>query len=323
MTAVASAVVYSPCDDASALYRLREPARVLGLPVVEHLPQVGDASTVILNRPFGFGLAEQVRLWVAEGRRVVIDQDDCFDTVSPRHRVYGTYETESMHLACKHATAVIASTPAIAERYGYGHATVVRNRVPEWRLHMQRSRERDDRDTYPLWVVWYGSLGSHPDDPAQVGGALGLPMRVTDAEFVMFGPVEEVPTVAQQLGHDGPVHARGYYSTDGLMRNLPECDLGIVPLELSPFNEAKSYLKGLEMAAAGLPVLASPTPEYRRMASQGACMLAETPADWREYGGMLLGDDRFRAEMGELAKAWAAGQTYERAAAEWRAAWLG
>lgn len=323
MTAVTSAVVYAPHRDASDFYRLVEPARVLGVPVVRRLPEVRDAAVVILNRPFGHGLAEQVRIWAAEGRRVVIDQDDCFDTVHPRHRAYGTYETESMHLACKNATTVIASTPAIAERYGHGHGIVVRNRVPAAYLDNRRSRETDDRGACPLWVVWYGSLGAHPEDPQQVGGALGGPMREAGAEFAFFGPPEEADEISGCLGHDGPVHARGYYSLSGLMANLPECDLGIVPLELSAFNSAKSYLKGLEMAAAGLPVLASPTPEYRRMAREGACIVAQGPDEWAYWGRMLLGRDRIRAELAEAGKAWATGQTYERAADEWRAAWFG
>lgn len=308
-----SAVVYSPCDDASAFYRLREPARVTGIPVVEHLPSVGDADTVILNRPFGFGLAEQVRLWVAEGRRVVIDQDDCFDTVSPKHRVYGTYETESMHLACKHASLVVASTPAIAERYGYGHGEVMRNCVPEAYLRNERSREADAPD----WVVWYGSLGAHPEDPQQIGGGL----LALDAEFVHFGPPEETAEIAGYVGLE-TAHARGYYSLHGLMANLPECDMGVVPLELSPFNEAKSYLKGLEMAAAGLPVIASPTPEYQHMARQGACVTAADASEWGYWGRMLLGSGVGR-ELGLAAKEWASAQTYERNAAEWRAVWTG
>lgn len=312
-----TAVVYAPQDDASALYRLTEPARVLGVPVVRHLPQVGDADVVVLNRPFDGGIAEQVRLWVTEGRRVVIDQDDCFDTVSPNHRMHGRFTTEHMHLACKYATTVTTSTPALAQRYGYGHGVVVRNRVPAWRLGMERSREDGDP-----WVVWYGSLGSHPDDPAQVGGGLGAPMRETGAEFVMFGPEDEVPVIAGQLGHDGVSHARGYYSQEGLMRNLPECDLGIVPLELSPFNEAKSYLKGLEMASAGLPVIASPTPEYRRMAELGACVTARTPRDWEDWGRLFLHEPEARRVQGARGKAWAATQTYELAVDEFRHAWF-
>lgn len=314
-----SAVVYAPYADASAFYRLLEPARVLGVPVVEHLPQVGDAETVILNRPFDGGIAEQIRLWVAEGRRVIVDQDDCFDTVSPNHAVYGRYTTEHMHLACKYATVVTTSTPALARRYGYGHGTVLRNRVPAWRLDVRRDARGPEA---PLWVGWYGSLWSHPDDPAQVGGGLGAPMRDTGAEFAMFGPEKDVPIVAGHLGHDGVTHPFGYYSMDGVMRAIAEWDLGIVPLELSAFNEAKSGLKGMELAAAGVAVIASPTSEYKRMAEFGACVTAKTPRDWANWGRLLLRDAEARRAQAARGKAWAATQTYEAHAADWRAVWF-
>lgn len=316
-----SAVVYAPYADASAFYRLLEPARVLGVPVVKHLPQVGDAETVVLNRPFDGGIAEQIRLWVAEGRRVIVDQDDCFDTVSPNHAVYGWYTTEHMHLACKYATVVTTSTPALARRYGYGHGTVLRNRVPAWRLDVRRDARVNGDE--PLWVGWYGSLWSHPDDPAQVGGGLGAPMTETGAEFVMFGPEKDVPIVAEHLGADArPLHAMGYYSMDGIMRAIAEFDLGIVPLELSAFNEAKSGLKGLELAAAGVAVIASPTSEYKRMAEFGACVTAKTPRDWANWGRHLLVHTAAREAQAARGKAWAATQTYEAHAADWRAVWF-
>lgn len=42
-------------------------------------------------------------------------------------------------------------------------------------------------------------------------------------------------------------------------------DIGTVPLVDVPFNHAKSFIKGLEYAAAGIPFVASPLPEYIRL----------------------------------------------------------
>ena len=47
---------------------------------------------------------------------------------------------------------------------------------------------------------------------------------------------------------------------------VAQLDTGIVPLQRSRFNEAKSNLKGLEYAALGVPFVASPTAEYERLA---------------------------------------------------------
>jgi glycosyltransferase involved in cell wall biosynthesis len=67
--------------------------------------------------------------------------------------------------------------------------------------------------------------------------------------------------------------------------------VGLVPLARNPFNEAKSYLKGLEYAAAGIPFIASPTEEYRLLAEAGVGRLAETPDEWRDHATALLDRD--------------------------------
>ena len=64
--------------------------------------------------------------------------------------------------------------------------------------------------------------------------------------------------------------------------------VGLVPLTRSPFNEAKSYLKGLEYAAAGIPFIATPTEEYRLLHRAGVGRLAETPDEWRDHATQLL-----------------------------------
>jgi glycosyltransferase involved in cell wall biosynthesis len=72
--------------------------------------------------------------------------------------------------------------------------------------------------------------------------------------------------------------------------------IGLVPLNLCDFSEAKSYLKGLEYAASGIPFVASPTHEYRLLASEGIGRIASTPDEWRDHVTELLDPDVRRAE---------------------------
>jgi glycosyltransferase involved in cell wall biosynthesis len=328
-------VVYKQADDPSAFYRLLEPARVTGTEVVERLPHVGSADTVILNRPLDPGIAEQVRLWREEGRTVIVDMDDDFDAVVPEHRIHGRYTTEHLHAACKAASVVTCSTPALVERYGYGHGVVLRNRIPESYLSVARRTRTPDLLGPELfaaagtWVGWYGSLGSHPRDPAAAGRGVGDAVNPRpDVEFVFAGPPTDALRLGVQLGLDRPVRELGYFSMGGLVQVLSEFDIGIVPLERNPFNDAKSWLKGLEFAAVGVPVVASPTPEYRRM-SRGeggawqhpACWLATGQGKWKNQLDKLIVRPEWRAELAANGKAWAATQTYERAADDWRTVW--
>lgn len=72
--------------------------------------------------------------------------------------------------------------------------------------------------------------------------------------------------------------------------------IGLVPLNLVPFSEAKSYLKGLEYAASGIPFIASPTYEYRLLAKEGIGRIASTPDEWRDHATELLDPDVRQAE---------------------------
>lgn len=321
-----SAVAYAPATDPSTFYRLTEPARVTGTPVVERLNHVGSADTVILNRPLDPGIAEQVRLWRAEGRTVIVDMDDDFDAVVPEHRIAGKYTTAHLHAACRAASVVTCSTPALAERYGYGHGVVLRNCVPESYLSVtRRTRTPLNPDTQPsagTWVGWYGSLGSHPRDPAAAGHGVGAALNPHyDAEFVFAGPPDDAPRLAEIFGLRREVRALGFFSMIGLIQVIAEFDIGIVPLELNPFNEAKSWLKGLEFAAVGVPVIASPTSEYRRAEVEGGCWLAETPQQWTNQLRKLIEKPDWRAEQAARGREWAATWTYEQHAGDWRAIW--
>jgi spore maturation protein CgeB len=57
-------------------------------------------------------------------------------------------------------------------------------------------------------------------------------------------------------------------------------DIGIVPLSNIPFNHAKSTIKGLEYAAAGIPFVSSYSPEYSLLENQGVGRVAASESDW-------------------------------------------
>jgi glycosyltransferase involved in cell wall biosynthesis len=86
--------------------------------------------------------------------------------------------------------------------------------------------------------------------------------------------------------------ARVDTSPMGTIEKVPEMlsrfHVGLVPLTRTPFNKAKSYLKGLEYVAAGIPFIATPTEEYRLLAAAGIGRLAETPDEWRDHATALL-----------------------------------
>jgi hypothetical protein len=89
---------------------------------------------------------------------------------------------------------------------------------------------------------------------------------------------------------------------------------------LSPFNQSKSYLKGLEYAALGLPFIASPTQEYLRL-SEHAGLIATHKHDWQRHLKRLLTSESLRDEERLRGLAFARTNTYENHAQEWWDAW--
>ena len=78
---------------------------------------------------------------------------------------------------------------------------------------------------------------------------------------------------------------------------LGSIDVGIVPLAPTEFNAAKSPLKGIELAAAGVPFVASPTPEYEWLSEQGLGAIARTREEWERKLSGLLRDEALRHQL--------------------------
>jgi hypothetical protein len=56
--------------------------------------------------------------------------------------------------------------------------------------------------------------------------------------------------------------------------------IALIPIELSSFGLAKSYVKGLEACARGIPFIATRHPEYEEL---GAGLLAKRTWEWTAH----------------------------------------
>jgi glycosyltransferase involved in cell wall biosynthesis len=104
-------------------------------------------------------------------------------------------------------------------------------------------------------------------------------------------------------------------------------DVGIVPLADTAFNAAKSWLKGLEYAAMGIPFVASHLPEYELLRDRGIGILAHSKAkSWnRALSGLM--DNPERDALGREYRTIVANDLTIRSHAwrwpeAWRSAWL-
>ena len=68
---------------------------------------------------------------------------------------------------------------------------------------------------------------------------------------------------------------------------IAKCAVNIAPLLENEFNRCKSAIKFLESAAAGVPVIASPIPDFKRFSSTGL-RFAKTHQDWINHLSLFM-----------------------------------
>jgi glycosyltransferase involved in cell wall biosynthesis len=189
---------------------------------------------------------------------------------------------------------------------------VLPNRVPERLLPMPR--ESDGRT-----LGWGGLASGHPGDLQAAHGGAGRALAGSGWRFLVIGPAEGVRI---GLGLTQAVDATGGLSLEGYHEALGSLDVGIAPLNPSPFNRAKSGLKCLEYAARGVPYVASPSPEYTLLAGEGVGLLATDALQWRRHLTDLMQDETLREHHREHGRAVIAEKhTYERHGHLWPEAW--
>lgn len=280
-----------------------------------------EADVVVLQRPLTDTLTQSIPMLQAKGIRVVVEIDDDFETISRRNISWRAVHPASsprrnwQHLreACRVADWVVVSTPALAARYGrHGRVSVVPNCVPSRYLGV----EAEPHDG--VVVGWTGTVQTHPDDLQVTRGAVGRALRAAGASFAVVGTGKGV---RDRLGLAEPPLAAGWVPIERYPEAVAQFDVGIVPLELTAFNEAKSWLKGLEMAALGVPFVASPTGPYRELAREGAGLCASKPREWEAVLRRLAGDVTWQAAMADVGRDVARRWTIEGNCERWLEAW--
>lgn len=292
--------------------------------ILELLPL--NTDVVVLQRAMSADLLTLIPMMQAQGIAVVVDIDDDFSCLHHRHParapLHPRFSAQSnwriLQRACAAADMVTVSTPALAQRYGArGHAVVLPNCVPQALLRVPR-----DVDTARCIVYgWAGYLATHPDDLTVTRGGVAQALDKTPgSRFLVVGPGEGV---ANELGLvDDVVDATGHVAFADYPQAVAKIGVGIVPLRASKFNEAKSYLKGLEYAALGIPFVASPTAEYAKLAEDHVGLLAdERPRDWSRKLTYLSNPDHAAEWSSQGRAVIRESHTYETNAWRWAEAW--
>lgn len=251
-------------------------------------------DTAVVKLLMERNVPQQIRMAQSVGQRVVLDVDDFYDDLPPENVAHRLTSAENSRLvnrdhyraAILAADTVTVTTPFLKTHYSRVHPDVrmVRNGILPGMFKPRKVRERR-----PV-VGWVG----------------GIPWRGRDLETLrewLPGFLEDHDLMFHHAGATGAYGGRTFAELSGinearvtssplrLINEYPsmfQFDIGIIPLDDTDFNRAKSCLKGLEYSAAGIPFVAQGLPEYQRLSDAGVGRVAHTPDDWVRHMSALL-----------------------------------
>jgi hypothetical protein len=278
-----------------------------------------DADVMVFQRITMDQLSQAIPLIRELGVAVVVDMDDDLTCIDPRniawtamHPKMGTagHTWDNATRACIAATVVTVSTPALLRTYApHGRGVVLENCVPASYLDVEHHNS--------AVVGWPGSVHSHPGDLPMLGSSIS---RLV-GEGHRFAAVGEGIGVRDALGLGVEPAATGVVPIERWPQAVATLGVGVAPLKDTKFNAAKSWLKPLEMAACGVPWVASPRAEYQRLHKRGCGLLADKPSRWYRLLRDLAADPGRRADMSAAGRAVAAELTIEGNAWRWLEVW--
>lgn len=283
-----------------------------------------SVTALVMQRVTHPYVAQAVRLLTDRGVAVIIDVDDDLTAIDPHNPAFralhpsqgstAAHSWRNLSDACRHATLVTATTPALLERYApHGRGRV----LPNFLARHYYGVEHDDSEI----IGWPAALPSHPNDPAVVGPAIA---RLV-GEGARFHVTSTSPGVGKAFGLSSDDQVETLRAAVDLL-DWPHAiaeriGIGIAPLADTRFNTAKSWLKILELSAVGVPWIASPSVEYKRLSAAGCGLLAKSPQDWYKMLRFMRKNEWFRREESEKGRAVAREFALEKHAWRWWEAW--
>jgi hypothetical protein len=278
------------------------------------------ADVVVLQRASHRRQRELITFLRAKGVAVVVDMDDDMSSIHPDNVTFHAYRHDNRTdyswkwalESAKVATLVTTSTTALQKVYApHGRGMVLDNYVPEATLFYDKPSTG--------CFGWAGTTLSHPNDLQEAGDTVRRMVNEGHSFRVVGGPSK----VRQNLRLSENPTCTGTVELQHWIRTIAETmDVGMVPLAPTSFNTSKSRLKGMECMAAGVPWVASPRAEYRRLNKESGCgFLADTPKQWYAHLTRLMTDDVLRKEQAEAGKEYMQTQTYQANAWRFLEAW--
>lgn len=279
------------------------PDVVLGLGTT--IPPVANknADVIIGQRVCNEAPSRLWQRWAQEGqKKLILELDDDLWNIDPSNqRAFYYFSKPVLDRLTKNiqvAHAVTVSTPELAEmvhhKTGHQNIHVIPNAVPAWLLDHKPERNHH--------VGWGGSPTHHGDFAQLRHGLKKFLERNPTKTFHCLG----MNYAAWMRMPSEQCHFTPWIdSVEGFFRTI-DYSVGVVPLADTLFNRSKSDIKFLELAALGIPTIASDVPTYRSIEDGWTGILVSSGYQWiRELKSSVDHPEVFW-EIGERAREYVA-----------------
>lgn len=228
------------------------------------------------------------------GVPLLIDYDDAIFHNYDQHRLplVRAVLGHKIDRLMRRADLVVGGSPYLVERARAAGARRVEY-IPTV-VDLERYPVPATREPGPLRVGWMGTpMTAHFLQPLLP--VLQQVHAIEPFELLIVGGAVEVPGV--------PVTVLPW-SEAGEAAAIARMDIGLMPLNDSPWERGKCGYKLIQYMACGRPVLASPVGVNRQLVEDGVNgFCAATPEQWQQRLLLLLRDGSLRQRCGEAARA--------------------
>ncbi|MCY3639426.1 MAG: glycosyltransferase, partial [Gammaproteobacteria bacterium] len=143
---------------------------------------------------------------------------------------------------------------------------------------------------------------THEADFATIARPLAQALRQQpNLGFTLVGSLDLAPY--EDLLPASRLERRQLVEHVNLAHELARFDINLIPLQASPFCDAKSPLKYFEAALVGIPSIVVANPTYHELIRHGENgLLAHSQDEWAEHIALLAGDADLRARQAAVAR---------------------
>ena len=298
------AITFGDSDCASSFYRIYQYRGYLEnyginmtiIPASEftHWNEVGSYDAVLIQkRLFATGKVKKIRKLA---KKLIYDIDDAiWEPHGKKHHWFTRWRT-GLRLKCvaQLADCCVCSNKFISDHIGkYAKRCVIFPMAldtEKWCL------PQTDKTNKPIITIgWTGSPSNLPFYTSIEQALFTIQRKFRNVEFVVYSG--ERPRLIQLVIKHIP------YNSEEESRVVSSFDIGLLPLDTSPFAQGKSPIKALKYMACGIPTVATPTHGVKEILTENqTAIFARSLEDWINGLETLITNPELRALMGANAR---------------------